>query len=77
MPTLARFGALRVAMYAEDHNPPHVHVLGPDIEVRVEIGTCQILTRYGRTAAIAPALAWVQAKRSAIAGSLGGAQSGT
>lgn len=39
MPTLARFGALRIAMYAEDHNPPHVHVLGPDLEVLVEIGT--------------------------------------
>jgi Domain of unknown function (DUF4160) len=57
MPTLARFGALRIAMYAEDHNPPHLHVLGPDLKVLVEIGTWRILARYGRTAAIAPALA--------------------
>ena len=34
---------------------------GSDLEVLVEIGTWRILARYGRTAAIAPALAWAQA----------------
>ncbi|HIJ83435.1 MAG: hypothetical protein HW380_3548 [Magnetococcales bacterium] len=30
MPTLKRFGAVSVRMYADDHHPPHVHVVGVD-----------------------------------------------
>ena len=32
MPTLHETGAYVIAMYFEDHNPPHVHVVGPDFE---------------------------------------------
>lgn len=28
MPTVARFGGLRVVIYPNDHRPAHVHVLG-------------------------------------------------
>jgi Domain of unknown function (DUF4160) len=28
MPTVLRIGALRVAVYPNDHRPPHVHVIG-------------------------------------------------
>jgi hypothetical protein len=28
MPTVLRIGALRVAVYPNDHRPPHVHVVG-------------------------------------------------
>jgi hypothetical protein len=32
MPTVLRIGALRVAVYPNDHRPPHVHVIGQDHE---------------------------------------------
>ena len=32
MPTVARFHALRVVIYPNDHRPAHVHVIGPDGE---------------------------------------------
>ena len=28
MPTVARFGRLRVVVYPNDHRPPHAHILG-------------------------------------------------
>jgi hypothetical protein len=32
VPTVIRFGGLRVAIYPNDHRPAHVHVIGPDRE---------------------------------------------
>jgi hypothetical protein len=33
-PTLLRAKNLRVVIYPKDHNPPHVHVLGPAMEAK-------------------------------------------
>jgi len=30
MPTLHRFGAVSVRIYADDHRPPHFHIVAPD-----------------------------------------------
>lgn len=35
MPTLARLGNILIRIYAEDHVPPHFHVVTPDREVRI------------------------------------------
>jgi hypothetical protein len=32
-----RFNGLRLVVYANDHPPPHTHVLGPGWEVRIEL----------------------------------------
>ena len=37
MPTVRDFGAYKVMLYAEDHNPPHVHVIGTDFQAKVRI----------------------------------------
>jgi len=37
MPTIKDFGAFRVYMYFEDHNPPHAHVIGPDFAAKMRI----------------------------------------
>jgi hypothetical protein len=37
MPTLARFANFVIAMYFEDHNPPHVHVVGRTFKMLVDI----------------------------------------
>jgi hypothetical protein len=34
-----RKGALRLAVYPNDHPPPHTHVLGPGWEIRVELSS--------------------------------------
>jgi hypothetical protein len=38
MSTLLRHRNLRIAIYSNDHPPPHVHVIGPDGEARIAIG---------------------------------------
>jgi hypothetical protein len=38
MPTILRFRGLRVVIYANDHRPPHVHVIGPASEARIALG---------------------------------------
>lgn len=38
MPTILRFRGLRVVIYANDHRPPHVHVIGPGREARIALG---------------------------------------
>jgi hypothetical protein len=43
MPTLVDFGSFRVSMFFEDHNPPHVHVIGPDFHALVSISDATIL----------------------------------
>jgi hypothetical protein len=35
MPTIKRFGNVSVVMYGADHNPPHVHIIGPDFAAQV------------------------------------------
>jgi hypothetical protein len=38
MPTILRFQGLRVMIYANDHRPPHVHIIGPGNEARIALG---------------------------------------
>lgn len=38
MVTILRFRGLRVAIYANDHHPPHVHVIAPGTEARIALG---------------------------------------
>jgi hypothetical protein len=37
MPTILRFGGLRVVVYPNDHVPGHVHVIGADCEAVFEL----------------------------------------
>jgi hypothetical protein len=37
MVTVVRFGSLRVVIYPDDHDPPHVHVFG-DGETKIVLG---------------------------------------
>lgn len=43
MGTLTTFGKVRVIVQGRDHNPPHFHVKGPDINALVSINPVAIL----------------------------------
>jgi hypothetical protein len=51
MPTVLRFGALRVVIYPNDHRPPHVHVIGQGheavFELDVPAGGVTLRENYG------------------------------
>ncbi len=67
MPTLQRFGAIVVRMYADDHAPPHFHIEAPEFEVLVRISDLTIYAGEARPAQIAEVLRWADRERSALA----------
>jgi hypothetical protein len=67
MPTLQRFGSVSVRMYADDHRPPHFHVVAPDFQVLVRISDLTVIAGEARLTQIAEALAWAQIHREMLA----------
>lgn len=67
MPTLKRFGAASVRMYADDHRPPHFHIVGADFQVLVRISDCAVIAGDAKTDQIAEALKWARANRELLA----------
>jgi hypothetical protein len=67
MPTLHRFGAVSVRMYADDHRPPHFHIVGPDFQVLVRISDLAVIAGEARSTQIAEALTWAQAHQERLA----------
>ena len=51
MPTILRFGGLRVAVYLNDHRPAHVHVIGRGCEAVFDLncagGPVHLRENYG------------------------------
>ena len=66
MPTLQRFGAVSIRMYADDHNPPHFHIIGAAFQVLVRIDDLSILAGDARRGQLADALAWARSNRDAL-----------
>jgi len=48
MPTIQRFGAVSVRMYADDHLPPHFHIVAPDFQVLVRISDLTVIAGEAR-----------------------------
>ena len=67
MPTLQRFGAASIRMYADDHHPPHFHIVGADFQVLVRIADLAIIAGAARKAQIADAMAWAEKHREVLA----------
>lgn len=67
MPVLKRFGAVSIRMYADDHRPPHFHVVAPDFQVLVRISDLTVIAGEARATQIAEAMAWAQAHQEALA----------
>jgi hypothetical protein len=67
MPTLQRFGAVSVRIYADDHRPPHFHIVAPDFQVLVRISDLRVIAGDARPAQIAEVLSWARAHRERLA----------
>jgi hypothetical protein len=61
MPVLARLQFCLIAMYFEDHNPPHFHVLGLDgREAQVRLEDLAVIKGVVERRAMSEALAWAK-----------------
>lgn len=66
MPTLARFANFEIAMYFEDHNPPHVHVVGREFEMLVAVRNGAVLAGAAPARTRRTALRWIEDNREAL-----------
>jgi len=58
MPTIHRFSACKIAIYADDHQTPHFHIEGRGFRAIVEIETLAV--RSGNVRRAGDALAWAR-----------------
>jgi hypothetical protein len=56
MPTIRRFANCKIAIYADDHIPPHFHIEGRGFRAVVEIETMAV--RAGDVRKAAEAMEW-------------------
>lgn len=66
MPTIKAFGGCKIALYAEDHNPPHVHVIGPDFQAKVRIADAEVFAGVIPPRHRREALSWISAYREKL-----------
>lgn len=66
MPEIIRFTRSVLRMYADDHRPPHCHIVGPDFAVMVDICTLEIISGEARFKDIAEALAWAKENQATL-----------
>jgi hypothetical protein len=58
MPTIQRFATCKIAIYADDHMPPHFHIEGRGFRAVVEIETLGV--RAGSVRRGAQAMNWAR-----------------
>jgi hypothetical protein len=66
MPTIEDFGGYKITLYGEDHNPPHVHVIGPDFQAKVRIADAAVIAGTIPPRRRREALAWIAANRDRL-----------
>ena len=67
MPTLQRFGSVALRMYADDHRPPHFHIVGHSFQVLVRISDLAVIAGEAEPRQIAEAMAWARDHRHELA----------
>jgi hypothetical protein len=56
VPTIRRFASCKIAIYADDHAPPHFHIEGRGFRAVVEINTMRV--RIGDVRRATDAMDW-------------------
>ena len=64
MPTIRRFAACKIAIYGDDHLPPHFHIEGRGFRAVVEIETMTI--RVGEVRRAQEAMVWARGNREIL-----------
>nr|WP_200991933.1 DUF4160 domain-containing protein [Rhizobium rhizogenes]QCL10552.1 hypothetical protein pC6.5d_659 [Rhizobium rhizogenes] len=67
MGKLVQIGNIIIRVYANDHLPPHFHILTPDADALVDIATLEILRGKLPRKAQDTALEWAAKNKAAIA----------
>jgi hypothetical protein len=52
VPTLKQFGSVSIRMSADDHSPPHFHIVSPTFEVLVTLDGLEVIAGRAKPAQI-------------------------
>lgn len=66
MPTIARIGNVLIRIFADDHNPPHFHVVTPDHEAIVLIADFSVFAGTIDRRSLDAALEWASSNRKVL-----------
>jgi hypothetical protein len=58
MARIKKFSNTDIRINADDHNPPHFHILGPGFQVAVDLATMEISAGKARSKDIREAMEW-------------------
>ena len=59
MPTIVRLSNSKICVYADDHNPPHFNLRGPNSNANINIRTLEIMRGSASRTDLAEAREWV------------------
>jgi len=59
MTTKYRFANFRITLRERDHNPPHVHLMGPDFEA-ISLVTLEVMDGSAPANVLRHAVKWIQ-----------------
>jgi hypothetical protein len=63
VPRIHRLGNVRLYVYADDHAPPHFHVVGPNSNAQVRIDDLRVMNGEIARADYAEVVAWAAERR--------------
>ncbi|WP_205910393.1 DUF4160 domain-containing protein [Rhizobium sp. FKL33] len=66
MPTLIKLGAIAIRMFADDHHPPHFHIVSPDGQALVDLKTLSVLRGDISRGDLETVLRWARGNREAL-----------
>ena len=66
MTTKYRISNFRIILREKDHNPPHVHLMGPDFEAAINLGTLELMDGSEPAKVLRHALKWIVDNREEL-----------
>jgi hypothetical protein len=66
MPTIARLSGAVIRMYADDHPPPHFHLVGAKSDAMIRLDTLDMLRGVADRRDLAEAVAWARSNLGAL-----------
>lgn len=67
VPTISRFFGIVIAMYFDDHDPPHFHARRADGEAKVQIDTLEVIDNTLGRRQLRFVLAWAELHQGELA----------
>jgi Domain of unknown function (DUF4160) len=66
MTTKYRFSNFRITLREKDHNPPHVHLMGPGFEAAISLVTLEVMDGSAPAKVLRHALGWINENREEL-----------